>query len=66
MKGRISTSMLALAALGTHETGVVGFAAPLSRHALGASVGPRHKHVGIGLFRQAAVHSDGKTAVARV
>ena len=37
-KGRISTSMLALAALGTPKTGVVGFAALLSMHTLGASV----------------------------
>jgi hypothetical protein len=73
MRGRISTSMLGLAARGTHETGVAGFADPLSRHAQGASVvGGRalerpciicQKRVGISLFRGA---QRLQTAVAGV
>ena len=73
MRGRISTSMLALAALGTHETGVAGFADPLSRHAQGASVvGGRawerpciigQKRDGIGAFNDA---QRLQTAVAGV
>jgi hypothetical protein len=36
MRAVISTSILTLVALGTHATGVAGFAAPLARHTRGA------------------------------